>query len=105
MSQLQKLTVKGYKSIQSLEDFELRPLNVLIGANGAGKSNFIGLFRFLHEMYEQQLQLYVQKQGGIDAFRILAGGGLLNLRWSFNLPCPINQASASVIAWPDTFGG
>lgn len=68
MSQIQKLTVKGYKSIKRLEDFELRPLNVLIGANGAGKSNFISLFKFLHEMYEQQLQFYVQKQGGIDAF-------------------------------------
>lgn len=68
MSQIQKLTVKGYKSIRLLEDFELRPLNVLIGANGAGKSNFISLFKFLHAMYEQQLQLYVQKQGGVDAF-------------------------------------
>lgn len=68
MTQIQRLTVKGYKSIAELENFELRPLNVLIGANGAGKSNFIGLFRFLHEMYEQNLQLYVQKQGGIDAF-------------------------------------
>jgi predicted ATPase len=68
MTQIEKLTVKGYKSIQSLVDFELRPLNVLIGANGAGKSNFISLFRFLHAMYEQQLQLYIQKQGGIDAF-------------------------------------
>ena len=67
MTQIQKLTVKGYKSIKAMEDFELRPLNVLIGANGAGKSNFISLFRFLHEMYEQQLQLYVQKQGGVDA--------------------------------------
>jgi len=68
MSQIQKLTVKGYKSIKALEDFELLPLNVLIGANGAGKSNFIDLFRFLHAMYEQQLQLFVQKEGGIDAF-------------------------------------
>lgn len=68
MTQIQKLTIKGYKSIARLENFPLRPLNVLIGANGAGKSNFIGLFKFLHAMYEQQLQLYVQKQGGIDAF-------------------------------------
>ncbi len=68
MTQIQKLTVKGYKSIKVLEDFELRPLNVLIGANGAGKSNFISLFKFLHAMYKQPLQLYVQKQGGIDAF-------------------------------------
>ncbi len=37
---LDKLTIKGFKSIQKLEDFELADLNVLIGGNGAGKSNF-----------------------------------------------------------------
>ncbi|MCX8517230.1 MAG: hypothetical protein ORN29_04065 [Rhodoferax sp.] len=44
MTHIQTLTVKGYQSIATLEDFALRPLNVLIGANGAGKSNFPGLF-------------------------------------------------------------
>jgi predicted ATPase len=67
MPKVRSLSVTGYKSIRSLQDFELRDLNVLIGANGAGKSNFIGLFRMLNEMYEQRLQLYVQKQGGPDA--------------------------------------
>lgn len=67
MSSVSSLTVSGYKSIRELKDFKLNNLNVLIGANGAGKSNFINLFRLLNEMYEQQLQLYVQKQGGPDA--------------------------------------
>lgn len=67
MSSVRSLSVTGYKSIRELRDFELSNLNVLIGANGAGKSNFINLFRLLNEMYEQQLQLYVQKQGGPDA--------------------------------------
>jgi len=67
MSSVRSLTVTGYKSIRELKDFKLNDLNVLIGANGAGKSNFINLFRLLNEMYEQQLQLYVQKQGGPDA--------------------------------------
>lgn len=67
MSQLKSLTVSGYKSIRALENFELRSLNVLIGANGAGKSNFIGLFRLLNEMFEKRLQLFVQQQGGPDA--------------------------------------
>ncbi len=39
---LKTVTLRGYKSITKLEAFELRNLNVLIGANGAGKSNFIG---------------------------------------------------------------
>lgn len=67
MSRVDKLTITGYKSIEALRDFELRSLNVLIGANGAGKSNFISLFRMLAEMADRRLQLYVQKQGGPDA--------------------------------------
>ena len=35
------VTVKGFKSIASIEKLELGPINVLIGANGSGKSNFI----------------------------------------------------------------
>lgn len=67
MSSVKSLTVTGYKSIRELREFKLNSLNVLIGANGAGKSNFINLFRMLNEMYEQNLQVYVQKQGGPDA--------------------------------------
>lgn len=67
MSSVRSLTVTGYKSIRELREFPLNNLNVLIGANGAGKSNFIGLFRLLNEMYEQQLQLFIQTQGGPDA--------------------------------------
>ncbi|HMW41139.1 MAG TPA: AAA family ATPase [Plasticicumulans sp.] len=67
MSKITRITVRGYKSIRALEAFELRDLNVLIGANGAGKSNFISLFRLLTAVSERRLQLYVQKQGGPDA--------------------------------------
>ena len=64
---IKKLTIQGFKSIRSLEDFELRHLNVLIGANGAGKSNFVGFFRLLRELIEQRLQLALTKEGGADA--------------------------------------
>jgi predicted ATPase len=63
---IKQLTIQGFKSIQNLENFELRDLNVLIGANGAGKSNFIELFRMLREMVEGRLQSYVAKAGGGD---------------------------------------
>lgn len=56
MSQLKKLTIKGFKSIRSLENLELRQLNVLIGANSAGKSNFIAFFKLLNELIEGRLQ-------------------------------------------------
>ncbi len=65
---LDKLTIRGYKSIRELKDFHLRKLNVLIGANGAGKSNFIGFFRLLAQMIEGSMNLYVGRTGGADSF-------------------------------------
>ena len=73
---LDRLTIRGFKSIESLEDFELTKLNVLIGGNGAGKSNFIDFFRLLRAMMElplpgltsASLQSYVIDGGGSDDF-------------------------------------
>jgi predicted ATPase len=67
MSKLDSITIKGYKSVQNLENFKLTNLNILLGANGAGKSNFISVFKLLAQMYEQNLQAYVQTSGGPDA--------------------------------------
>ena len=72
MARLDWFTIRGFKSIRSLEDFEPRGLNVLIGPNGAGKSNFISLFRMLADMVEERLQLFVAQQDGPDA--LLFGG-------------------------------
>ena len=51
------LTIAGFQSIRHLERFELGKINVLIGANGVGKSNFVNYFRMLGEMVEQRLQV------------------------------------------------
>lgn len=73
MARLARLSVRGFKSIRELEDFQLAPnLNVLIGANGAGKTNFISLFRMLAEMMDGKLQLYIKSEYGPDA--LLFGG-------------------------------
>jgi predicted ATPase len=65
---ISKLTIKGYKSIRSLEDFELRNLNILIGPNGSGKSNFVSFFQLLNEIYKEEggLDDYVKRIGGAD---------------------------------------
>jgi len=44
-------------------DLELRPLNVLIGANGAGKSNLVSFFKMLNEMMAGRLQQYIAGSG------------------------------------------
>ena len=62
---LTHLEVKGFKSIKEMT-LGLYPLNVLIGANGVGKSNFISLFHLLNRIAENKLQLYVGQGGGPD---------------------------------------
>src|SRR5450432_3968683 len=65
---IKTLTIEGYKSIRKLQDFPLRALNVLIGANGAGKSNFVSFFNLLRQMMEQRLQVALATtEGGADA--------------------------------------
>jgi predicted ATPase len=66
MRTLERITVTGYKSIRELRDFELGDINVLIGANGAGKSNFISLFKLLEYLAAERLQLFVGKNGRAD---------------------------------------
>lgn len=63
---LDRIILKGYKSIAEC-DLQMNNLNVLIGANGAGKSNFIGFFRLIQQILEGKLQLSVSKAGGPDA--------------------------------------
>jgi len=64
--ELDYITVKGFKSIASIEKLALRPINVIIGPNGSGKSNFIGVFSFLHAIREGRLHDYVRKAGGAE---------------------------------------
>jgi predicted ATPase len=63
---LHYITVRGFKSIASVEKLPLRPINLLIGSNGSGKSNFIGVFAFLHELREGRLRDYVIRAGGAE---------------------------------------
>ncbi len=68
---LDTLTIKGFKSIRELNDFELKSLNILIGGNGAGKSNFVEFFRMISAMMKRDgLKEYVA--GNADTF--LFGG-------------------------------
>lgn len=62
MANLRQISLKGFKSIKSM-DLELRSMNVLIGINGAGKSNVISFFRLLNEMMGARLQEHVATSG------------------------------------------
>ncbi|WP_443029229.1 AAA family ATPase [Spirulina sp. CS-785/01] len=63
--QLSRIVVKGFKSIAD-GDLVLESLNILIGCNGAGKSNFIQFFQLVQQMIEGNLQRFVSREGGPD---------------------------------------
>ena len=58
MPELDTITVKGFKSIASIEKLKLGAINVVIGPNGSGKSNFIGVFALIKELRAGRLQDY-----------------------------------------------
>jgi predicted ATPase len=61
---LKRLTLKGYKSFREIKALRLREgLNVLIGANGSGKSNFISFFEMLGHMMDKNLGLQAHVAG------------------------------------------
>ncbi|MBO0349554.1 AAA family ATPase [Phormidium pseudopriestleyi FRX01] len=62
MDRLQRLTLTGFKSIKAI-DIEFNALNILIGANGAGKSNLISFFKMLNEMMAGRFQHYIATNG------------------------------------------
>jgi predicted ATPase len=64
---IDRIHIQNFKSIRDSGDIHIRPINVLIGPNGVGKSNFISFFKLLNRIYERRLQLYVGQHGYADS--------------------------------------
>lgn len=62
---ISKVTIRGYKSIafDNPVTLKLGDVNILLGANGAGKSNIISFFRMLGYMMSKSFGIYVEKSG------------------------------------------
>ena len=58
---IDRLTIKGFKSIRDLSNFSLGDINIVVGANGAGKSNLVQMFRMVREMVRKDFR------GGVSA--------------------------------------
>ncbi len=68
MQMLKRIRVAGWKSIRD-QTIELTPLTVVIGANGAGKSNLLSLFKLLNVLFAGTpgLRNYVGMNGYADS--------------------------------------
>src|SRR5215216_736670 len=65
MTTLERLKMSGWKSIKEAE-VTFGGLNIMVGANGTGKSNLISYFGFLNDLTEDQLKQHVGRSGGAD---------------------------------------
>lgn len=90
MRRINRIEIEGFRSIKSLK-LDLEDINVLIGANGSGKSNFVAAFSFLRAITEGRLAQYTRKHGGAD--RILHFGAKFTdqLRFKVHFKDSVNQ--------------
>jgi energy-coupling factor transporter ATP-binding protein EcfA2 len=65
---IKRIRIENFKSF-SLIDVELSRLNVVIGSNAAGKSNFISAFKFLQDIARHGIVNAIAMQGGADYIR------------------------------------
>ena len=79
--QLSRIEIKGFKSLKNCS-VDFSKINVLIGSNGAGKSNFISAFELLDSVVNKNLQPYVM-QSGVNT--LLYNGRSVTGRISFDV--------------------
>jgi predicted ATPase len=68
MTRLRSVQIAGWKSIREIDPpLELGSINVLIGSNGAGKSNLVSFFRMMNALVEERLQTFIGQSGGANS--------------------------------------
>lgn len=84
---LTRVSIRNFKSIGQC-DVKLERLTVLVGRNGAGKSNFLDALRFIVDGLVTSLDHAIKSRGGIKSVRRQSTGHPRNfaLEVHFNLP-------------------
>lgn len=62
MNQIEHISIKGFRRLNAV-DIEMRPLTVLIGANGVGKTSFIDVLTLLSRSASGKLQSQISDMG------------------------------------------
>ena len=97
---IERIEIEGFTSIIAAS-VGLRRLNVLVGANGAGKSNLVRVLEVLGRVVDEDLQVHVARSGGAAA---LVNAGLTNRRIRIALPghrFGLNRYIATLAPTPD----
>ena len=87
---LTSISIHGFKSIQNLEDLRLNDLNVLIGSNGSGKSNFISFLAMLRERLDSSISEWFNRNGGAN--QVLTFGSKVTARMTATIKARLSPA-------------
>ena len=85
--ELQNIKVQNFKSFQNI-DLTFGDLNVIIGANASGKSNFVQIFNFLSDIRKHGLDNAISLQGGIEFVRNFKIGANANIIFEIKVRFP-----------------
>lgn len=105
-----KLSITDFRCFHKVEDIEVRPINILVGENSAGKSSFLAATRFLLELFQRNKKASFNKDpfylGAYEQIAHFRGGrfGRAN-EFSFKVEGPLNRRLSNRIRKdPDLFG-
>ena len=65
---INQIEVRNFKTFR-YQKIALGNFNVLVGANAAGKSNFLQIFQFISDITQHGLNNAISMQGGIEYLR------------------------------------
>ncbi len=94
---IESVRIRGFRSLADVELSNLQNANVLIGANGSGKSNFIRFFEMLRWMLRsRRLGEFVELHGGADDR--LYGGNSVTPRMEGELALRTDKAATTIVS-------
>lgn len=85
MNHFDRIRVKGFRRLVDL-DLELRPLNVLIGANGSGKTSLLDVFSLLASSALGELSAKISELGGITSMLSIGRARTMSFVLSTSIP-------------------
>ena len=88
MPAISEISVVGFRSFCHLDRLRLTERNILIGANGSGKSKFVEVFHFAQAIGDGRLEEYVERAGGADPLLDYGAGATkrMSFRFAFGEP-------------------
>lgn len=88
---LRSLKLAGYRSYDhdfDQNEIQFHDINLIIGANGAGKSNLISFLEMISYMMTSGLRLYVAKQGGAQSLLYFGAGQTSQIQGELSIHDP-----------------